>query len=478
MSEDSLKQKTKKGLYWTFFNQFADYGLQFIIGIILARLLSPEDYGITALPAVFIAVAGVFVSSGFGSALVRKPEVTDKDLSTAFYYSITVGVFLYLSLFISSGWIADFYNAPILESVLKFTALGLLFGPLTSVQSVQLTRKLDFKTSTKIALICKISTGVLGISMAFAGYGIWSLVLPSVFSKILNVLLLYYYVRWIPRSSWSSESFKYLWGFGNKMIGSTLLDKLYSNIVPVFVGKFYSPADLGVYNRAQGYAQLPSMNITGIIQSVTFPVLSKMQDDDEVLARNYRKMIRTTAFIVFPVMMLLSALARPLIIIMVTEKWEGAIILLQLMCFSMMWYPIHAMNLNLLQVKGRSDLFFRLEIIKKSYGLIALAVTLPISLIAVVLGRWVTNILSLFVNTYYTGKIIGITFRKQMGDLLPIMGLSLAMWAIVFTTTLVISNYYIQVVAGGIVGVIFYLGISILLKRPELQDVKYMLKIK
>lgn len=478
MEEESLKYKTKKGIYWTTLNLFLDYALQFIIGIILARLLSPEDYGIIALPAVFIAVAGVFVNCGFGSALVRKPEITDKDLSTAFYYSIAVGIILYFSLFLSSGWIASFYNAPILESVLKYTALGLLFSPLTSVQSVQLTRKLDFKAPTKIAAICKVTTGVLGISMAFAGYGIWALVLPSVFSNILNVFLLYYYVRWIPHSGWSGESFKYLWGFGNKMLGSALLDKLYTNIVPVFVGKYYSPADLGVYHRAQGYASLPSSNITGVIQKVTFPVLSKMQNDDESLARNYRKMMRTTAFIVFPIMMLLSALARPLIIIMITEKWEGTIILLQLMCFSMMWYPIHAMNLNLLQVKGRSDLFFRLEIIKKSYGLITLAITLPIGLIAVVLGSWVTNVLSLFVNTYYTGKLIGVTFRKQMGDLIPIMVISVAMWIIVYAITTIISNYYAQVLIGGVAGIMFYLGISVLFKRQELEDVKYMLHRK
>lgn len=183
--------------------------------------------------------------------------------------------------------------------------------------------------------------------------------------QFLGLVIVAYVVKWYPKTGWSKDSFKYLWDYGNKMLASALLDTAYNNITPVFVGKYYSPADLGVYNRARNYAQMPSQNVTGVIQNVTFPVLSKMLNDDEGLARNYRRMIRTTAFIVFPMMFMLSALARPLILTMITAKWESCIILLQLMCFSLMWYPIHAMNLNLLQVKGRTDLFLRLEIIKK-----------------------------------------------------------------------------------------------------------------
>ncbi len=478
MTEQNLKQKTKQGLIWTFLEMFANYGLQFVVGIIMARLLSPSDYGITALPAVFLSVASVFVDSGFGSAMIRKPELTESDLSTTFYYSFCVGVLCYIFLYVGAPYIAEFYDTPVLVSLVRITALTFLWNPLTTPQNVILSRNLDFKTKSRISVTTHIIGSIIGIVFAYMGYGLWSLVIMNIVSSLLNLLQLWLKVKWIPRQGWSKESFRYLWGYGNKMLGSALLDKIYTNIVPVFVGRYYSPADLGIYNRAQGYAQLPSQNITGVIQNVSFPVLSKMQDDVDALARNYRRMINTTAFIVFPIMMMLSALARPLIIVMVTDKWEGAIILLQLMCFSMMWYPIHAMNLNLLQVSGRSDLFFRLEIIKKSYGLIALIITLPIGLVAVVLSQWVTNILSLIVNTYYTGKIIGVTFIKQMRDLLPILALSFAMWCVIHLSIYYISDYLIQIFVGGVVGAVFYLGISYLLKWHEIEDVIFMLKRK
>lgn len=478
MAEQNLKQKTKQGLMWTFLEMFAKYGLHFVVGIVMARLLTPSDYGITALPAVFLSVARVFMNSGFSSAMIRKPELTEKDLSTAFFYSLAIGVLCYVLLYIGAPYIADFYETPVLVPLVRITALTFLWNPLTTPQDIILSRKLDFKTKARISVATLIIGSIVGIILAYIGYGLWSLVAMNVISSLLHLLQLWIKVKWIPRKGWSRESFRYLWNYGNKMLGSALLDKLYTNVVPVFVGKYYSPADLGIYNRAQGYAQLPSQNITSVIQKVTFPVLSKLQGDKEALARNYRRMIRTTAFIVFPLMMMLSALARPLIIVMVTDKWEGAIILLQLMCFSMMWYPVHAMNLNLLQVSGRSDLFFRLEIIKKSYGLLALFITLPISLVAVVLGRWVTNILTLVVNTYYTGKLIDVTFFKQMGDLLPILGISFAMWCLIHLSVYFISDYIVQIVVGGIVGAAFYLGSAYLLKRPEIDDVKFMLKRK
>ena len=255
--------------------------------------------------------------------------------------------------------------------------------------------------------------------MAYMGYGLWALVISGVFSSFFGLIVIVWVVKWYPRTGWSRESFNYLWGYGNKMLASSLLDTAYNNITPVFVAKYYSPADLGVYNRSQNYAIMPSQNITGVIQNVTFPVLSKMQDNDEYLARNYRRMLKTTAFIVFPLMMLLAGLARPLILTMITAKWEACIILLQLMCFSMMWYPIHAINLNLLQVKGRTDLFFRLEVIKKIIGLSILIVTLPLGLVVFCIGGIISSLVCLVVNTYYTGKLINVGYLKQMRDLFP-----------------------------------------------------------
>ena len=285
--EENLKSKTKVGLYWSFFNQFAGYGMNFVIGIVMARLLSPSDYGITALPAVFTLVAQQLQDGGLSGALVRKPDMTDEDLSTAFYYSIVVGIFLYLALFIAAPWIADFYNTPVLVPLMRLTALGFLWGPLATPQTVILKRRLDFKTPTKIAIINRVLGAVIGIGLALMGYGLWALVISNVFGGIFYVLFNWLAVRWLPKTGWSKESFKYLWNYGNKMMASGLLDTLYNNIAPVFIGKYYSPAQLGVYNRAQGYAALPSSNITGVIANVSFPVLSKLHDDDEALASNY-----------------------------------------------------------------------------------------------------------------------------------------------------------------------------------------------
>lgn len=476
MAEETLKQQTKNGLIWNMIGQISNYGLAFVIGVILARKLMPSDYGLVAMPLVFIAIAQCFVDSGFGSALIRKEKLTEEDLSTAFYFSLAVGVIAYLALFLASPWIAEFYNAPQLEDLLKFSALCTLFGPLSSVQSVQLTRKLDFKTLTKLKVIGQLVSGVIGICMAYTGCGVWSLVIPGIFSSILNILLLYLYVRWLPKASWSSESFHYLWGYGSKMLASALLDKIYTNIYPIVIGKFYTPAQLGLYSRASSYAALPAQNFTSTIQSVTFPVLSKLQNDDEALARNYRKMLRTSAFIIFPIMMLLAALASPFIILLITDKWVSCVILLQIICFSMMWYPIHAINLNLLMVKGRSDLFFRLEVIKKCIGVSIMVVTIPLGIEAMCYGGIVSSLLCLVVNTYYTGKLINVGFIRQMQDLLPILLLSFITFGVTLTFVHLTENLYIQLFAGGCIGCIMYLAGSIIMKLPELENVKYMLK--
>lgn len=475
MSEN-LKQKTKKGLYWKFAEQFANYGMQFFIGIVMARLLSPSDYGITALPAVFLAVANIFAEAGFGTAMIRKPNLKEEDLSTAFYYSTGVGIICYILLFIASPWIADFYNTPVLKPLIRVTALSFLYGPMGTPQTIILQRQLDFKTPMKISVVTKITSGIIGITMAFYGYGVWSLTISSLLSGFVGLACKWYVVRWYPKTGWSKESFNYLWGFGNKFMISQIIDTIYKNITPLVIGKFYSPTDLGIYNRAYGYAILPSKNLQGTISSVTYPVLSKIQNDHEALAYNYRRIIKTTAFIVFPLMMLLAALAHPLIIIMITKKWEACIILLQIICFALMWYPIHSINLNLLLVMGRSDYFLKLEIIKKTYGVIILAITLPFGLIIFCIGRVFSSFIALIINTHYTGKLIKCGFFTQMKDLAPTFMLSLITFFISWGMTFIIPNLWLQIIIGGSTGAGFYLSTAYLLKMEQLNDVKYMLK--
>lgn len=475
MSE-TLKQQTKKGLYWSFFNQFSNYGMQFCVGIIMARLLTPSDYGITALPAVFMAIAAIFQDSGMAGALIRKPDLEEKDLSTVFIYSIIVGLTMYIILFTVSPYIAAFYETPVLTNLIRVTALTFLWGPLSTPQYVILKRKLDFKTPTKISIGTKIFSAIVGITMAYKGYGLWSLVISGVLSSFLGLILTVIAVKWYPKTGWSKKSFHYLWNYGNKMMASNLIDTAYSNITPLFVAKHYSTADLGVYNRARNYACMPSINLTAVIQNVTFPVLSKLQDNDQVLANNYRRMIKTTSFIVFPIMLMLAALARPLVLVMITAKWESCIILLQITCFSLMWHPIHSMNLNLLQVKGRTDLYFRLEIAKKILGLSILVITLPMGLIIFCIGDIIFSLLSTFINAYYTEKLIGIKFSTQMKDILPIFLNSIIMFGFILFFNSLFENMILQIILGGALGTCIYLGVAYFFKFQELKDAKFLLK--
>ena len=474
MSEQSLTNKAKYGLIWSSLERFGTQGIQFLFGIILARLLTPEDYGIIAMPLVFLALAQCFIDSGFSTALIRKPDLKDEDLSTAFYFNIGVGVFCYIILFFASPLIADFYNTPILEDVLKVTALATLLNPLATVQQTILTRVINFKSQTIISITGAIISGCVGLWMAYSGYGVWSLVVQQVGAALIRVILLWVIVKWRPVTKWSKESFEYLWDFGSKLLGVSLLNTTYDNIYPIVIGKFYSPQDLGNYTRAQSFVDLPSINVTGILQRVIFPVLSTMQDNDERLALNYRKILRLSAFCVFPVMTGLAAVADPLIICLLGDKWVGCILFIQLLCLSKMWYPIHAINLNLLTVKGRSDLFLRLEIIKKIIITVILVATIPFGIKCMVSGMILTSVLSLLVNTHYTGKMINCGFYIQMKDLSMSLVLSIAMFILIRAFFLFVSNCLLQLIFGFVIGAAFYIIMSALLKS---KDLSYLLEI-
>ena len=435
MSTESLKQKTTKGLFWSSVERFSNQGVQFFFSIILARLLSPSDYGIVAMVVIFFAIAQTFVDSGFSNAIVRKKDRTESDLSTCFYFNILVGFVFYILLFLCSPFIAEFYGQPILSPIVKISGLNVLINSLCIVQQAQFTIRIDFKTQAKVTLTSTVISGILGILLAYLGYGVWALVWQGVTGAFMRMILFWIFSKWRPRESFSKDSFHYLFGYGSKLLASGLLDTTYNNIYPIVIGKFYSPAQLGNFSRAQGWASLPSSNITGILQRVTFPVLTEMQDDNERLATNYRKLLRLSAFVVFPLMMLLAAIASPLVRVVITSKWDACVPYLQIICFAKMWYPIHAINLNLLQVKGRSDLFLRLEIIKKVVGVSVMCVTIPLGVTAMCFGMVFTSINALIINTYYAGKLIKVGYFTQMRDLLPIVFISLLMGACAYAST-------------------------------------------
>lgn len=476
--EPNLRQKTTNGLLWSSVERFSNQGIQFLFSIVLARLLTPEDYGIVAMVIIFFAIAQTFVDSGFSNAIVRKKDRTEADLSTCFYFNIFVGLGFYILLFLCSPFIAEFYDQPILSSVVKISGLSVLINSLCIVQQAQFTIRIDFKTQAKVTLTSTVISGILGILLAYLGYGVWALVWQGVTGSFVRMILFWILSKWRPRESFSKDSFHYLFGYGSKLLASGLLDTTYNNIYPIVIGKFYSPAQLGNFSRAQGWASLPSSNITGVLQRVTFPVLTEMQDDNERLATNYRKLLRLSAFVIFPLMMLLAAIASPLVRVVITSKWDACVPYLQIICFAMMWYPIHAINLNLLQVKGRSDLFLRLEIIKKVVGVCVMCVTIPLGVTAMCFGMVFTSINALIINTYYTGKLINIGYFTQMRDLFPIVLISLLMGACAYASTWLFSTEWIKLFMAVVIGGIMYLILSNFFAKDEYIEVMNVIKRK
>jgi len=477
MSTDSLKSKTQRGLAWNMVERFATQGVQFLFGIILARILSPDDYGIIAMPLIFLAIAQCFIDSGFSTALIRKQSVNEADFSTAFYFNIAVGVLCYAILFFTSPLIAKFYDTPILTDLLKVTALATLFNPLCAVQQAVLTRKMDFRSQAIISLVSATVSGGVGVYMAYNGFGVWSLVFQQVGGYFLRTVFLWLSVKWRPTTRWSNESFKYLWGFGSKVLVQGLISNIYDNIYPIVIGKVYNAKDLGNYTRAQQFSKLPSVDISGVLFRVALPVMSSIQDDDSRLSNVFFRMIRLAAFCIFPIMLGLSAVADPMIRVLLTDKWEGCIILLQLMCFNLMWYPIHAFNLTILTAKGRSDLTLKLEIIKKVIGIIILIITVPLGIVWMVGGGIVATILCLMVNTYYTKQIINIGFFDQMRVLAPLFASSFIMWVVVRIFTKLIVNDLFALIGGVLIGVFVYLILSRVFHKTEILYLKDIIPV-
>ena len=475
---DSLKSKTVKGVVWSSIERFSTQGVQFLIMIIMARLLTPKDYGLIGMLAIFLAVAQSLIDSGFSQALIRKQDRTDVDNSTVFYFNIVVSSALYLILFIAAPFVADFYNQPELTSVMRVVCLGVILNSLAVVQRALLTVRIDFKTQAKASLSAAVISGCIGIVLAYCGFGVWSLVVQQLLNLSVNTLLLWIFSKWRPIAVFSWKSFHELFAFGSKLLASGLLDTLYRNIYPIVIGKLFSASSLGHYTRAHQFSEFPSSNVTGIIQRVTYPILCGIQDETERLEAVYRKFLKLSAFIIFPLMIGMSAVARPFIDIVLGKQWGFCGQLLQIICFAMMWYPIHAINLNLLQVKGRSDLFLRLEIIKKILGITVLCITAPFGLVVMCYGQIFNSIVALVINTYYTGKLINVGFIRQMKDLLPTILLSLTMFgAILLVNDFIEANIY-RLVIGILVGIIVYSSGSYIFKFKDLQTLFSLIRRK
>lgn len=478
MAQDNLKQKTKNGLYWSFANNIANKGMQFVFSIILARLLTPSDYGLIGMLAIFIAIIQIFVESGFSQAIITKQDRTQTDLSTAFYFNIGVGVLGYLILFLSAPLIANFYGMPMLKPILRVIGLGVIFNSLNIVQNAHYAIRLDFKTPAKVSVFSQMFTGVLGIFLAYEGFGVWALVIQQVSGGLIGLLLNWYLVRWKPTAEFNKESFLYLWSYGSKVLSSGLLTTIYDNVQPLLIGKFFSSSALGLYSRAQGFATLPSSNLSGILANVTFPLLSKINDDIERLGSIYRRLIKFSAFIIFPLMIGLAAISAPLVHFLLPERWNGCIPLLRLLCFSLMWQPISLVNLNLLNAAKRPDVVLKLEMIKKPLGLILLIASIPYGIIMMCVANLLVCLLAVAINTVMTSRTLNVPFMAQVRDLLPVFLLSLSMGCIVYFFTTIVHPPLLSMIIGIAIGFVVYI-LGAYFFMPELmKDTLYLIKRK
>lgn len=444
MAEQSLKDKTVKGVAWSGIDNMAQYAVSFIVSIVLARLLSPDDYGLIGIITIFTAVCTALITGGFATALIRKKDCTEEDYSTAFIVNLGMSLLLYAIIFLCAPQIASFFGREELVLLTQISSLGMIIGALAIVQQTRLTKRIDFKTQTKITIMASIASGIIGIGMASVGCGVWSLVAQNLSLQSLRTVLLWGYNKWTISLKFSRKSFNDLFGFGWKMMLSEVLNTVWKELYQVVVGKFYSPSTLGQYTRAKGFSQLLSSNLTNVVQRVTYPVLSDIQNDNARMVAAYRRIIKTTMFMTATGMFFLAGISEPLLYCLIGPKWYEASVYLPLICIAGSLYPLHAINLNMLQVQGRSDLFLGLEIIKKIIGLGPLFIGAFIGIMPMLYTNLLTGVIAYFLNSYYTGKKLGYSSWMQIKDVAPSYGLAsaiaLSVWFLKF---LPISNWII-----------------------------------
>lgn len=472
--------KVFSGLVWKFLERFGTVGIQFIIQIILARLLSPDDYGAIALITVFITVSNVFVQNGFNTALIQRQDVKEEDYSSVFWVSMLVALICYTILVVFSPFIADFYSMPILNHVLKVLGLTLFFGAYNSIQIAKISKEFKFKKLFYSSLIGMCISGISGIILAMNNFGVWTLIFQQLLNQIIISFVLYFQVDWKLKFIVNFERVKLLFGFGSKLLVSSLIDVIYNNIYNLVIGKVYDSTTLGYYNRADQFPNLIVNNVNGSIQSVILPALAEHQDNKPRVKEMMRKAMTLSSYLVFPLMIGMAACAEPMIELLLTDKWLPCVPYLRLLCFSYMLWPIHTANLQAINALGHSEIFLKLEITKKIIGILALVISTPFGVITMVSMKVVTSIVSTFINALPNKSLLGYSYKNQIIDLLPTLIISTVMGIIVFLVDNLLSAIYlgllIRIIIDVISGVLIYIILSIITKNKNFKYFLDMLK--
>lgn len=473
----SVRTQLVNGVVWNFIEKVFIKVVTFAIGVILARLLSPSDYGLIGMLTIFISVSNIFIEGGLAKALIQRKDCKDIDYSTAFVANIGMSLCIYLLLYFLAPLIADFYHEPILIELTRVLALSIILGSFNIVQRARLMSQVNFKSLAKINVISTIISGAISIGMAYAGLGVWALVGMTLSSSIVLIVVFPFYSRWKPSVCFSRNSFRNLFGFGSKLMLTGVMSVIVNNISALCIGRYYKSNQLGFYSRASHFSELISFTVFEVLGNVTFPVLSSLQDDRERLVAVYRKSLYFVAMIIFPLMVLCALLARPIVDILLTEKWLPCVVLMQWLFLARIFTPISAINMNVLNAIGRSDLFMKLDFAKIPLDILILVITIPIGVKAIVIGTFINSFICFFVNAYLPGRIFGYGGLHQLFDWRYIILSILVMTSVVWIFLSFVGNVWLQLIGGGFLGMIVYLACCLVFRIVD-EDMLVMLKIK
>lgn len=469
----SLKQKSINGMLWTVSERLSVQVVQLLVQIILARLLEPAQFGLIGMLMIFTAVAQSIMDSGFGSALIQKKDADQTDSSSIFFFNLLFGVILALILSLTAPLIAQFYNQPALIPITRVLSLTLVINAFSLVQTSLLAKKLEFKTQMKISLLAVMISGVIGIVMAFRGFGVWSLVAQMVSKSLFQAIFLWVFSDWRPSAVISISSLKSMFSFGSKLLVSGLLDTIFNNIYQTFIGKVYSPTDLGYFSKAKSIESAAVQATSSSLGQVLFPSMVHFQNDLENLKKAYRKTIRLSLFLHFPLMIGLWAIADPLFRLLLTDKWAPSIPFFRILCIAELLYPLHVLNLNILKVKGRSDLFLRLEIIKKATVVLAILFTYRWGITVMLYGQVINSAISYLLNSYYSGHLINYSQWDQIKDLMPSFGSAWLMGTAMYLVRIVPTHSHLLIILiQTFTGILVYYLISLKANPLEVAEAR------
>lgn len=472
----SFKQKATSGFIWNAIEKFSGHFVSLVIGVTLARILTPEDFGLMGMLVIFTSVATAFIDSGMGSGLIQKSNKSEKDYSTVFLFNLIVATCMYLLLFFLAPLVAEFYKEERLTNLLRIISLNLLIDSFVSIQRLKLNIDLNFKALAKVNLSSNVLSGIIAIFFAYHGLGYWVLAIQLLLARVFNLIFYLILANWKYSFVFSNDSFRELFSFGSKILFAGLYAQIFRNVYYVFIGKFYSSDNLGYYTRSVEMVELGSGTITSVIQQVTYPLLASLKSDKDRMISIFSRVIRMSSFINFPAIVLLSVLAEPIVLILLTDKWASVVPLLQWMAFARIFFPMSALNLNLLNANGRSDLFLKVDLSKTPIAIVAILITIPLGIKAMVIGHMVTSFLAFFINAYMPGKLFGFGALKQLNEIKYIVLNSFLMAMVVLIIFLLLDSLWLKLILGSFLGVFTYLILSYKQKSVELAELILLFK--